>query len=238
METTDDAVLGNDEAGRVAICNRSAERIFGRPADDVVGTPFADLFPPGQQAQLETVLATVSAGERVRRFETEILRRDGLPVPLSMSLCPVVQQRHEPALSAVVVARDITEQRLTQARLAEIAVQMRDSEAMAHVGSWLWDLRTDAVQWSDEFHRIHDLDPLDFEGTLEAHLRPVHPDDRDRVRSAMDDAARSDRPMEEKYRVRRPDGEERELYVRAHPTLDSNGVVVGLRGIGQDLTGG
>ena len=27
-------------------------------------------------------------------------------------------------------------------------------------GSWLWDVRTGTVQWSTEFHRIHDLDPL------------------------------------------------------------------------------
>lgn len=236
VEVSDDAVLGNDRAGRVASWNRSAERIFGVPADEVVGTPFTELFPPRQQDELEAILATVAAGERVRHFETEILRRDGLPVPLSMSLSPVFDEQRARAVASVVVARDITEQRLTQARLAEIEDQIRESEALAHVGSWLWDLRTDAVQWSDEFHRIHGLDPLDFEGTLEAHLRPVHPDDRARVREAMQEAVRADRPLEEKYQVRRPCGDVRQLYVRAHPTLDSAGDVVGLRGIGQDIT--
>ena len=54
-------------------------------------------------------------------------------------------------------------------------------EALAHVGRWLWDVGTDAVQWSDELHRMHGVDPLDFEGTLAAHLSVVHPDDRERV---------------------------------------------------------
>ena len=47
---------------------------------------------------------------------------------------------------------------------------MEEGEALAHIGSWLWDLRTGAVQWSAEFHRIHGVDPLDFDGTFESHL--------------------------------------------------------------------
>jgi PAS domain-containing protein len=82
----------------------------------------------------------------------------------------------------VIVARDIPEQRLAQASLAEIETRVRESEALASVGSWLWDRRTGAVQWSDEFHSIHGVEPLDFDGTIEAHLRTIHPDDRDRVR--------------------------------------------------------
>ena len=29
------------------------------------------------------------AGDRVKHFETEILRKDGMPMPISMSVCPV-----------------------------------------------------------------------------------------------------------------------------------------------------
>jgi PAS domain-containing protein len=88
-------------------------------------------------------------------------------------------------VGAVVIARDVTEQHLAQATLAEIDARMEEGEALAHIGSWLWDLRTGAVQWSAEFHRIHGVDPLDFDGTFESHLGLIHPEDRDRVRAAM-----------------------------------------------------
>jgi len=235
VDMSDDAVLGNDQHGRVATWNRSAERLFGFRAAEVVGTRLTDLFPEHVRRELIVVLEAVGAGERVSHFETEILRKDGLPVPISMSLCPVLDRAHRPVAS-VVVARDITEQRLAQARLAEIEDQVRESEALAHVGRWLWDVRTGTVQWSDEFHRIHGVDPLDFEGTLDAHLAHVHPDDRERVWQAMDEAVRTDRPFEEEYRVLRPDDDERRVHTRAQPTLDSAGTVVGLRGFGQDVT--
>ena len=168
------------------------------------------------------------AGDRVKHFETEILRKDGMPMPISMSLCPVFDGDDVPVAS-VLVARDITEQRLAQATLAEVEARVRESEAMAHVGSWLWDLRTGAVQWSDEFHRIHGVDPLDFDGTFESHIGTVHPEDRDRVRARYR-ASRSSsgRPFEDEYRVVRPDHEIRIVHARAQPTIGSAGTVLGL----------
>jgi hypothetical protein len=109
------------------------------------------------------VVEAVMAGDRVKHFETEILRKDGMPMQISMSMCPVFDGDVVP-VATVLVARDITEQRLAQATLGEVEARVRESEAMAHVGSWLWDRRTGAVQWSDEFHRIHGVDPLDFDG--------------------------------------------------------------------------
>jgi PAS domain S-box-containing protein len=71
---------------------------------------------------------------------------------------------------------------------------------------------------------------------LEAHLALVHGDDRHAVRAAMLDSVESGRRFEQEYRVLRPDGEVRWLYASATPTVGSAGTVVGLRGIGQDVT--
>lgn len=235
VDTTDDAVVGTDQHGLITTWNRSAERVSGYRAREVVGRRAIELFPSHLQDELTMLIAGVAEGERISRFETEIQRKDGLQVPISMSLCPVFDESRQ-LIAMVAVARDITEQRLAQARLAEIEERIRESEALAHVGSWLWDVRTDTMQWSDEFHRIHGVDPLDFGGTLEAHLCLVHPGDRARVHLAMQEAVVTNRPFEDEYRVVRPDRGERRLQARAQPMLDSAGAVVGLRGIGQDVT--
>ncbi len=96
---------------------------------------------------------------------------------------------------------------------------MRESEAMANVGSWLWDRRTGTVQWSDEFHSIHGVEPLDFDGTVEAHLGAIHPDDRERVRAAMEESVGSDRAFEGEYRIVRPNHEVRVVHA-ASPADD------------------
>ena len=134
------------------------------------------------------------------------------------------------------MVRDITEQRLAQAMLAEAEARLRESEALAHVGRWQWDVATNAVQWSDEFHRIHGVDPLDFDGTFDAHLACVHQADRARVHAAIERSVVTGRAAHEEYRIVRPDGEIRWIDTRAEPTIDSAGDVVALRGIGQDVT--
>ena len=138
-------------------------------------------------------------------------------------------------IGGVSIAQDMTEVRLTQATLAEVEARRSGGEAEAHVGRWLWDVGSGAVQWSDELHVIHGVDPLEFAGTLEAHLAYVHDDDRARVRAGMDAAVAGARPFEDEHRIVKPTGEVRWIYVRAEPTLSSAGAVVGLRGIGQDV---
>lgn len=235
VETSEDAVFSQDADGGITSWNRSSERIFGYAKYEILWHPSILLFPPHVRTEAQLTFDTVAAGDRVDRYETEINRKDGLPVPISLSLCPLFDGDGQ-VRGTVLIARDLTEQRLAQASLAEISARLREGEALAHVGSWLWDIRTAAVQWTDELHRIHGVDHLDFDGTLDAHLARVHPDDQARVWRALAASVATGRPFESEYRIVRPDGSGRTVYARAEPTVGSSGDVVGLRGIAQDVT--
>ena len=76
------------------------------------------------------MVATVLAGDRVRHFETEVVRPDGMPLPVSLSLRPLLNAGGSP-LGVVVIARDVTEQRLAQAALAEMDARMEEGEALS-----------------------------------------------------------------------------------------------------------
>jgi len=235
VEASDDAIFTCDSNGVVTTWSVNAERLFGRSADEVVGGPLSALFPGHLRNEAQVLAATLLAGERVEHFETEILRPDRMPVPVSLSSSPIAGGSPLEAVSVVIV-RDVTEQRLAQATLAEVETRLEEGEALAHVGSWLWDIRTGAVQWSAEFHRIHGVDPLDFDGTLESYLELVHPADRELVRTAMEESVASGRYFEHEYRALHPDLQVHVVHARAQPAIGSTGTVVGLRGIGQDVT--
>jgi PAS domain S-box-containing protein len=240
VDLTDDAVVACDASSTVTFFSESAERLSGRPAAEIVGASVCTLFPLHFAEEMNRLFATVMAGECIRHFESEIVRPDGLPIPISLSLAPLPKGENVSALPPgsgwVMVARDVTEQRLGQATLAEIDVRLEEGEALSHVGSWLWDLRTGAVQWSLEFHRIHGVDPLDFAGTLEAYMDLIASEDRDTVRAAMTRSVHGSRPLDLEYRIVDADEKPRTIRVVATPTVGSDGKVVGLRGIGQDVT--
>jgi len=235
IELTDDAVITCDPRAVVTYFSENAERLLGRTPRDVEGGPIGTLFAPHLQGEVDEVIARVGAGECIRHFETEIVRPDGLPIPVSLSLAPLVDDGGL-IFGRVVVAHDVTEQHLAQATLAEIDARLGEAESLSHVGSWLWDLRTGAVQWSTEFHRIHGIDPLDFAGTFESYMDRISGTDRERVRDAMIESVGSSRPVDLEYQVLHPDQKTHVVWVHANPTLGSDGNAVGLRGIGQDVT--
>jgi len=237
IDLSDDAIFLCDLHARVSSWSATAERLFGRPAGRVIGGPIVALFAEHLGDDVQTVIATVLAGERIRHFETEVLRPDGMPLPVSLSLSPLLDGSESP-IGCAVIARDVTEQHLAQATLAEIDARVEEGEALAHIGSWLWDLRTGVVQWSAEFHRIHGVDPLGFDGTFESYLNLVHQDDRHSLQAAMFESLETGRPFDLEYRVASPERPALVVQVRGRPILGSAGTAIGLRGIGQELADG
>jgi PAS domain S-box-containing protein len=232
VEASSDALFSTDANGLVVTWSRGAERVFGFLAPEILDRPADALFPDHLRPELKVLFDAVAGGDAVERVETEIRRKGGMPIPIALTISPLLDAAGR-VVGSVVVAQDITEKRLTQATLAEVEARLREGEALAHVGRWLWDVGTGAVQWSEELHRIHDVDPLDFAGTIDSFMACIHPDDRDRIRAGMEQAVASGRRFEDEYRVVRRDGV---VYARAEPMLGSDEVVVGLRGIGQDVT--
>jgi PAS domain S-box-containing protein len=237
LESTGDAVYTLDAKGVIRTWNPGAERLYGYDAHEAMGLPGLSLVPDAAHDEARMALECVVAGEPIQFFETQARRKDAVLVPVSLNLWPV-RDRGGRVVGVSVIACDQTEERLAEATLSESEVRLRESESLAQVGGWVWDVATGAVQWSEELHRIHGLDPARFAGTLEAHLELVHPDDRERVREAMASAVAEPQPFETEYRIVRPDGEVRRLYGRGEVALaPSNAVTVaGLRGICQDVT--
>ena len=111
-----------------------------------------------------------------------------------------------------------------------------EAQAVAHVGSWEWDVATDTVLWSGELYKIYGLDPPTFRPSYAAFLDRVHPDDRALVEGSIGGAFTSGTVFEFDHRIRRPDGAIRRLYCRGEVERDEAGHPVRMTGIGQDVT--
>ena len=83
---------------------------------------------------MKVVFDAVAGGDRVDRYQTEIERREAMAVPVSLSVRGVFE--HGTHVGSVAVVRDITEQRLAEAMLAEAEARLREGEALTHVGRW------------------------------------------------------------------------------------------------------
>ena len=235
VDASDDAILSVDVGGAVTSWNRGALRLFGHSEGRLRGTRLADLVGGDDRATWERAVTRALAGGAQEHLALSVRRRGGALVPTWVTVVPVRDEEAKVSSLAVVV-RDVEEQRLAQATLAENARRVAESEALSHVGNWAWDAPSDAVQWSEELHSIHGIGPQDFEGTLAAHVQRVHPMDRADVINALRIALHNGSPLDREFRIVRPDGSVRWVYARAALVMGPAGEGLGLRGIYQDIT--
>jgi diguanylate cyclase (GGDEF)-like protein/PAS domain S-box-containing protein len=235
LEASSDAVHIQNRDGIILSWNQSAERLYGYAPGDALGRRGTELFPRALREEAGDLVERALLGERVEQFEIEVQRQDGMVVPVWLTLSPVRNARGH--ISGVaILARDVTEQKLAQATLAESEATLQEAQALAHVGIFAWDVTAGTLQWSEELYRIHDVDPLDFDGTVESYSTLVAPEDQEAVAKRTRDAVLHNRMLEMEYQIVRPGGERRWVYLRAEPVDTAVLGTVGMRGICQDIT--
>src|SRR6187401_948113 len=125
------------------------------------------------------------------------------------------------------------EAKLTERELRE---QLERAEAIAHMGSWRWDLASGAMIWSDELYRIYGLPPQSRPITLEFVLSCLHPDERARVQREIEGALQQRGRFAYREQIVRPDGAQRTLDTVGEVVLDGDGNATGLFGTCRDIT--
>ena len=235
VEHSADAITSTELDGTIIAWNGGAERLYGHTAADAIGRHISMIVPAHRDGEARTLTERVLAGDTVGVIETERLRVDGTLLDVSLTVSPVLDASNTVvALSAI--ARDITAQRAAERRLRDQARMLADSQAVAHVGSWEWELSGPHQVWTDELCRMFGL-PVGSRPTFEQFMAMVHPDDRQRLRGhGHDDESERGRAQDSEYRIVRRDGAVRALKAHRSGRVDESGRVTRLVGTMQDVT--
>ena len=148
----------------------------------------------------------------------------------------VADRTRELAIRNQELARDITEKERLTAALQAREAQLAEAQAITHVGSWDWDVKSNRVTWSAELYRIYGITPDEFDGTFEGYISRVHPDDRESVSQAVQRAMQERRPWALTERIVRPDRSVRVLKTVGKVLTDAQGNVTNMYGACLDAT--
>jgi len=133
---------------------------------------------------------------------------------------------------------DITVQKETEDALRESERRLQESQAMAHLGFWYWDVKTGDVEWSDEVFRIFGLDPKTFTPHIDSILAlSPGPEDHQRDRELIQRAMESREPGSYEQRFLRPDNSTGYYYSTFEGRYDKGGNLVLIVGTVLDITG-
>jgi two-component system sensor kinase FixL len=132
-ESSDDAIISKTLDGRIMSWNQGAERLFGYPAEEMIGIPITVLIPPDRQNEERMILEKIAGGERVDHYETVRRRKDGGSVAISLTVSPVKNIEGR-IIGASKIARDITERKQAEARENALITQLAQMNRMATAG--------------------------------------------------------------------------------------------------------
>jgi PAS domain S-box-containing protein len=138
IESAEDAIITKTLEGIVTSWNKSAERIFGYTADEMIGKPISLLIPPDHADEEPGILARLRVGERIEHYETIRVTKGGALINISLTVSPI-KNANGTVIGASKIARDITEQKLTEGRLKEALSEARAAKKQAEKANRLKD---------------------------------------------------------------------------------------------------
>jgi len=121
VESADDAVIGKTLDGTITSWNPAAARLYGYSAEEVIGKPIALLAPPDRVDELPGILERLRRGERIERYETTRVRKDGTRVEVSLSVSPILDPQGRP-IGATSIAYDVTARKQAEQQLVHGAL--------------------------------------------------------------------------------------------------------------------
>ena len=133
---------------------------------------------------------------------------------------------------------EIAERKNAEGALLSSEAQLKQAQAVAHLGSYEVDALTGHTRWSDEVFRILGLDPASGSLSRQDFVeRVVHPEDREYAMQRYDRVVHEGKLYDLEYRVIRPDGSVRFVQSMGEPIrTPDGGAVVRLVGALLDTT--
>ena len=230
-----DSQIG-DELPTFVFANDALERVMGFTAKEMIGKTAAALR--GKATQSSEISKLETALERNSEARSQIINytKNGTPVWLDLDVVPI--QRDDGHVTHwVSVARDITDAKRAEKRLALSEERFRLVAGATNDVIWDCDLASGEMWWNDNLASVFGYDPDKFEDRLTWWDANIHPEEQRSVLERMNEIIEgSDKFWQLDYRFRRADGTF--SYVRDHGAIlrDENGAATRILGNMTDVT--
>ncbi|MGZ5575516.1 MAG: PAS domain S-box protein [Methylobacter sp.] len=172
------------------------------------------------------------SGALLKNDEDLWIQADGSQCWLSWAVMPWLDEND--AIGGLIIsAEDITERKQAEQALRESQIDLNRAQAVAHIGSWRMNVRSNTLEWSAENYRIFGV-PQGTPQTYESFLDSVHPDDREMVDKAWKEALNG-KPYDISHRII-ADGKIKWVREQAELEFNENGALLGGFGTTEDIT--
>lgn len=236
-ETATDGMVLSDAEGTVVMANPAYCQIYGYTAEEVVGHSCTVIYPEAQRAEaLAHYQGMFHDAQAVRRFETRMLRADGVERFVEAHISFLLQDGQRVAMLSIV--RDITERmemeqalRASEARYRTLVEQMPAIIYICSVGKGRGVLYV-----SPAVERLVGYKPADYVADPYLWRKQTHPDDMSQVIAQVQQSVANHTPFVAEYRVFTKDGRIKWFRDTGVVVQDMPGSTPVFQGVALDIT--
>ncbi|WP_445629490.1 PAS domain-containing protein [Nostoc sp. DSM 114167] len=163
---------------------------------------------------------------RWQPLEIDLLKELAIQVGIAIRQAELYQQAQN----------ELTDRRRVEAELRESEEWLRLALSASRMGTWNWNIQTGKISWSDNLEGLFGLESGEFDGSFEMFAARVHPQDRDRVLTAVELAIATGEDYDIEFRVVYPNGTIRWALSQGKVFYDQQGQPIQMAGIDLDIT--
>ena len=219
-QAADAVVLVDVESGAIVDCNDRAHETLGYSRAEFLRLRVADFEAIESNSTVERHIQHIidQGGDT---FYTRHRTRSGETLDVQVS-ARVIELDGRSHIQSIM--RDVGVQKKLERQLQQSNFFLNQSQEIAQIGSWSWNLRTNEARWSDQLYRIYGRDPAQGPPDIETWQDHIHPEDVEPLSAAMQAAIDSGQRYKLDYRLRRYDNEqERIAHAETDITTDNMG---------------
>lgn len=212
--------LGEESArwpprARISIGNGDISMV---PLQLGVGTETGVLLAGSRRAdfpgRIEKLLLSVAANQAAIGFQQACVLRERKRVALELDR-QIAQQTRELIVANAELTKEIEDRKEMQEKLRRSEAFLAEAQRLSSTGSFSWRVSTDEITWSEQLHRIFEIDPA-LPVTLDRIRSRVHPEDLCLLDETIDQARDNARDFEHELRLLMPDGCVKYVHLVAH----------------------
>lgn len=153
-----------------------------------------------------------------------------------LTLGKVIKNEFGEIIGAQGSTQDITEKTLVEQSLINSNKLLDESQSIAKIGSWKFDLATNDLVWSKGHYNIFELEELSSDKLFTAYRERIFPEDLKILDNLNLDKLNIDEDFNISYRIILPDNSIKHILEIGKPFKDEKGKMIGLQGSIMDVT--
>ena len=204
-------------------------------APNVLYEVYRNMLSPQDLALLDKEIEkSVATGQ-----DFEFLNRIEFPdkrVKYILTLGEVIKNEAGEVIGAQGSIQDITEKTLVEQSLINSNKLLDESQSIAKIGSWKFDLATNDLVWSKAHYNIFELEELSSDRLFAAYRERIFPDDLKILDNLNLDKLDIDEDFKISYRIVLPGNRLKYILEIGKPIKNEKGKMIGLQGSIMDVT--